>query len=696
MAMIHIFQNKNLIFQIGLISKIVLILLLAPTIQDLWFVDFVKNSIEHPSLNPWESYLNNNGQLVAFPYGIVMLAVHTIPVLVGSLIDSSLSLDYFSSLGFRLSLLFSDLILLIILLKLFKENQHKVLLYYWLSPLAIFITYWHGQTDIIPITFFVLSLLLIKERKYTYAGICFALAVNAKYSMLIGLPFILLYLFQNKSLRQYLPAFTIAFIGVSFLTVGPFLFSEAFRVMVISTDEANKIFRAEFNLDNNVSILFTLLTYTILLYYNWRLNRISFELLISVIGASYSIIVLLTLAPPGWFFWLIPFYVAHQIRSGTKSVFLIGILTLLFIIFHLTNSSGSEIPLFGWQGFENLSFNFLSIKRFDSIIYTLLIASGVLITIQIIRHGIHHNDYYKISRRPLSIGIAGNTCSGKNTLAISLTKLFGVQSVARLSEDDYVNWDRFSPMWKTVTHLDPRANQLFKFANDVLSLIAGTYVKERKYNNITGLFTKLRTLRSENIIIVTGLHSLYPLSIRSVFDVKFFLEIEEKLYTYIKVHHNKLAWRTENEILESITKNMPDYLNYVKPQEIFANVSFKLHAINIDILDRKKINSLNHNLKLEIKIKNGIYYKELVRALVGICGLLLNVSTLDAKGEVIIEIQGDVTADDIQLAVKMLLPHIEELLDINPEWENGISGIMQLVALVEINELLKIYSRQPR
>ena len=55
--------------------------------------------------------------------------------------------------------------LLIVLLLIFEKEKKGVLLYYWLSPLVIFITYWHGQTDIIPIALFTFCLIKLREKK---------------------------------------------------------------------------------------------------------------------------------------------------------------------------------------------------------------------------------------------------------------------------------------------------------------------------------------------------------------------------------------------------------------------------------------------------------------------------------------------------------------------------------------------------
>ena len=117
-----------------------------------------------------------------------------------------------------------------------------------------------------------------------------------------------------------------------------------------------------------------------------------------------------------------------------------------------------------------------------------MVGSGLLIAIQILREGIRENDYYRLGNKPLVLGIAGNSGVGKSTFSKGLATVFGERSLVEVSGDDYHNWERTSPMWKTLTHLDPKANRLFELVRDVQSLMDGDVVKARRYDHITGRF----------------------------------------------------------------------------------------------------------------------------------------------------------------------------------------------------------------
>ena len=60
----------------------------------------------------------------------------------------------------------------------------------------------------------------------------------------------------------------------------------------------------------------------------------------------------------------------------------------------------------------------------------------------------------------------------------------------------------------------------------------------------------------------------------------------------------------------------------------------------------------------------------------------------DRNGEVQITIEGETSADDISMAAKMLCPHLLEFLDLEPKWQDGVLGLMQLITLSHISQVL--------
>ena len=142
-----------------------------------------------------------------------------------------------------------------------------------------------------------------------------------------------------------------------------------------------------------------------------------------------------------------------------------------------------------------------------------------------------------------------------------------------------------------------------------------------------------------------------------------------------------------DKVLKEIEKRQEDSKKYIQPQAKRADIIFKLLPINQSLFDEEKV--IDSNIKLRVSIRNGVYYHELVRVLIGVCGLQVNLDSVDERGEVILEISGELEPDDVGLAINTLVPHINELMDLNPNFSEGIIGIMQIVTSIEIDEALK-------
>ena len=89
--------NKNkLIFLIFLFIKIFFIIFLIPSIQELWFINFIKHYKYNPSLDPWSNYLFASGDPLGFPYGPIMFFIFLPITLIFWLLGNTIGMeDYF-------------------------------------------------------------------------------------------------------------------------------------------------------------------------------------------------------------------------------------------------------------------------------------------------------------------------------------------------------------------------------------------------------------------------------------------------------------------------------------------------------------------------------------------------------------------------------------------------------------------------
>src|SRR5450830_1198886 len=669
-------------FWLGLVSRLALIIGTAPLAVSQWYVPFLDASISSFTLDPWSTWIAGGGAAVAFPYGYAMWVVFLPATLVVKLLG--IPLQY----GYGLTLLIVDFFLLSTLHRLIPGRQRLLLAVYWLSPIVMLASYGLGLNDLVPALFLTLSIFCMRRLELRISGILCAAAISAKLSMVVALPFFIIYLYNNKVLRRRMPQFILGFFLCAGILGVPFLCSDAGIHMLFGNPEMAKVYVLAISLGGNASVYLLPLTYLVILYLVWRVQRLNFDLFQATTGMAFLLIVLMTPAAPGWFVWTTPFLALYQAMSGRISVILVGAFSALYVL--------STLIVTPFIFSNEAVFNLGSILRATgpigvgsvSLLHTIMTAIGVVLALRIWREAISRNDFFRLSRKPFVIGIAGDSGAGKDTFSDSIKGLFSGYSVVKLSGDDYHLWDRQKPMWQVMTHLNPMANDLEAFCNDLVSLTDGKSIQSRHYDHQTGKMSKPHHIRSNDFIIVSGLHALYLPILRECYNLKIYLDIDEELRRYFKLKRDvQQRGHTVERVLNSFEKRESDSERFIRPQSIHADLTFSLQPIHprmLICLDEKA----PLRLKLVVKTRNGFNERSLSRVLVGVCGLHVdNVAGDDGvSGQMTIE--GDTSAADIEMAAALLCPRMLEFLDIQHSWQDGVLGLMQLITLTHINQAL--------
>ena len=301
------------------------------------------------------------------------------------------------------------------------------------------------------------------------------------------------------------------------------------------------------------------------------------------------------------------------------------------------------------------------------------------------REAVSRNVFFRQSRKPFVIGIAGDSGAGKDTLANAITGLFGDHSVAKLSGDNYHIYDRKKPLWKIVTHLNPMANDIERFCCDLIRLADGKSVQSRHYDHKTGRSGKASLIKSNDIIIASGLHALYLPILRECYSLSIFLDIDEDLRRYFKLKRDvSQRGHSLDQVLASFKKRESDSVRFIQIQSKFADLTFSLQPTKYQVFDNLEYNHTPH-LKLNVKTRKGFNEHSLSQFLVGVCGLNVDLVIGD---EVQITIEGDISAANIELAANSLCKLTLDFLDISPLWQDGMVGLMQLITLSQINQIM--------
>ena len=459
--------------------------------------------------------------------------------------------------------------------------------------------------------------------------------------------------------------------------------------MLASNPEVEKIYQLSISLVRNTAVYLVPLAYLLMLYAAWRIKRMNFELFNAILGTAFLLVVLLTPASPGWFIWILPLLVSYQVSGDRTAIYITSIFSALYAlsaILFVGLQLDATLQALGLQ--SSLGGAQINNVRLGSLTHTALVAAGIVLAVRIWRETVIRNDFFRLSRKPFVIGVAGDSGAGKDTFSNAIAGLFGAHSIAAISGDDYHLWDRHQPMWQVMTHINPAANDLESFAKNLISLADGRSIKACHYDHDSGKMSRPFTVNTNDIIIASGLHALYLPILRECYDLSIYLDIDEELRTYFKIQRdvNKRGYTIER-VLDALAKRKPDSEKFIHPQAAFADLIFSLRPIHSGAL----LNASETNpprLKLIVRSRHGFNELSLKRILIGVCGLHVDMSTNHDASEAEISIEGEASAEDIQMAAKLICPQIFEFLDLQPQWKNGVLGLMQLATLSHINQAL--------
>ena len=674
-------KNIQLIFFISLMLKLSFITLFEPSIQEIWFIDFIKNSLQHPSIDPWSNYLSNIGDPLGFPYGPIMYLIFLPLTSIFYFLGIPFGLaDQFLGIGFRSNLLIFDFISLLVLSKILKNKKKEIVFFYWLSPLIFYVSYIYGQLDIIPTTIVLLAYYLLYKNNFKISGYFFGLAVATKLSFALIIPFPIIYLWQNKRLSSGFKPFIKSLSAILIIFVVTPIISSGYREMVLSTPEKESLLWFNFSLTDNLQIFLLPLTFFILIYSMWRIKRSNFTLLISMTGLAFLISTLMMPPSPGWYLWALPFLIIYQIKTDINGKLLISVFTILPILIIFPNDAFSKITFLD----NILIYNTTIINSISqNLIYTFFISLGVLIAIRLYRETIQNNDYYKLKRKAFTIGIAGGPSSGKNTLTKSIIDLIGNHSFITIKETDYLKWTGCTKESKNNKILNINSNDLLKLNSDLELILDKDIINRKEINNSLTKYQNIYAL-DKDFILVNRYHIFLPDALNKLFNIKIYLDPEKELNeNWFK---NKIEFNKDYKD-PKISNDIKKFFDLYSQQKELSDIIFSFSYINKDTLSYKTIKKLP--LKLDVYLRDGIYAENLSKALISICGVKLNLNISSTNFSAKLSIEGDVWADDIQLVANRLIPNLDEIIDSEPKWQSNIIGLMQLITLMQIAYVFK-------
>jgi uridine kinase len=239
---------------------------------------------------------------------------------------------------------------------------------------------------------------------------------------------------------------------------------------------------------------------------------------------------------------------------------------------------------------------------------------------------INHNINYKLILSLCNmIAISGDSGSGKSTLMNYLQNIF-IDNVVKLEGDRYHKWERGNPNWKIYTHLNPNANYLSKFKDDIFNLKIGNTIYQVDYDHKSGTFTNNQKIESSDNIILCGLHTLYDNNLNKMYNLKIFLDTDYKIKYYWKLIRDiKERGYSKDIVLLNINRRLNDNIKYIECQKynadiiinFFTDEEFDYHNLDnepniyLKLIIKKNINNFikllnDHNVNYELIINDKI------------------------------------------------------------------------------------------
>lgn len=660
---------KNPIFVNAIILKIILAFLFSSQYSSELFLPFL-NSASLVNWNPWQLYYDK-GILDAFPYHGLMFLLLVPFAFLGELLGSS---------GFfiKLPLIIADLSILIVLLKLLRNYENRVLFYYFLNPIIIYGTYIHSQLDIIPTALLFASIYFLTIQKTRTSSVFFGLAIVTKIHVVVALPLIAYYIYQKFSTLEVFKYFVLSTV-IALLFDFPFIFSDGFFYMVIANPKQSLLFDSFYNI-GSLSLLFPIAIIILVYLHLFNQNKLNHDLLFFYFGILFTSLISFIYPSPAWYTWMIPFVSIFFVKNQdqNKSFFLYGFFSLSYIIFFIFFyiSEYKDIYFLGHE----IDLKFRN-ENLINISFTVLEVSLIAIMYAFYKYGIKSNSIYK-KQTNLSVGIGGDSGAGKSKLLLSLKHILGNKLLA-IEGDAEHKWERNDLNWEKFTHLDPKANYIHRQAEAISQLKHNQSIYRSDYDHKLGKFTKPELIEPREFIVIAGLHPFYIPKLRKNIDFKIFLDTDETLRKQWKINRDvsNRQYSKEN-ITQQIERRTIDSKKYIYPQKKFADLIinyFPNNNFNPEIRD------INIDIGLKITLSASIYVENLVKALNSKSVLWDYNDDLNSQYIIL----KNIPLNNFETLAWDTIENLNEVIDANTKWDTGYDGLLQYLCLKIICEKLK-------
>jgi phosphoribulokinase len=181
-------------------------------------------------------------------------------------------------------------------------------------------------------------------------------------------------------------------------------------------------------------------------------------------------------------------------------------------------------------------------------------------------------------RRPIILGLVGDSAAGKTTLTQGLKNVLGRDRVTHVCADDYHKYDRQERARLKITPLHPDCNYMDIMQLQVERLHYNQPILKPVYDHATGTLVRPEYVEPREFVIVEGLLGFSTPVLEQFYDVKVYLDPPEPLRRVWKVKRDTAKrGYTEQQVLAELERREGDSIRFIRPQRERADIVVRFH-----------------------------------------------------------------------------------------------------------------------
>lgn len=184
-------------------------------------------------------------------------------------------------------------------------------------------------------------------------------------------------------------------------------------------------------------------------------------------------------------------------------------------------------------------------------------------------------------KRPIILGIVGDSAAGKTTLTSGIVNILGADRVTHICADDYHKYDRKERARLGITPLHPDCNYLDVLELHMERLHYGQPILKPVYDHSDGTLKPPEYVMPKQFVIVEGLLGFATPTLRQFYDVKVYLDPPEDLRRIWKIKRDttKRGYTIE-QVLAELERRENDSRQFIRPQRQYADIVVRFYPPN--------------------------------------------------------------------------------------------------------------------